>query len=136
MLLGTVLTHFVGIGRLSVIDAAGTRHVFEGSPGPSATIRLHDPSLHWKLLLKPRLFVPEAYMDGRLTIEEGSLYDFIDVLVSNDAAQINELVHRMGQAAGRIVRRFHQYNPVPRARRNVAHQDVDEVVEAALFDGQ
>ena len=121
MLLGTVLTHFVGIGRLSVIDAAGTRHVFEGSPGPSATVRLHDPSLHWKLLLKPRLFVPEAYMDGRLTIEEGSLYDFIDVLVSNDAAQINELVHRMGQAAGRIVRRFHQYNPVPRARRNVAH---------------
>ena len=121
MLLASVLTRFIRIGRLSVIDAAGRRHVFEGSPGPSATVRLHDPALHWKVLLRPRLFVPEAYMDGTLTIEEGSLYDFIDILTSNDAAQINALPLRLGQAAGRLVRRLHQYNPVPRARRNVAH---------------
>jgi cyclopropane-fatty-acyl-phospholipid synthase len=121
MLLETVLTRFIGIGRLSVIDAAGKRHVFEGSPGPSATVRLHDPRLHWKLFLKPRIFVPEAYMAGTLTVEEGTLYDFIDILTSNDAAQINALPLRLGQAAGRMVRRLHQYNPVPRARRNVAH---------------
>jgi cyclopropane-fatty-acyl-phospholipid synthase len=121
MLLASVLTRFIRIGRLSVIDAAGRRHVFEGSPGPSATVRLHDSALHWKVLWRPRLFVPEAYMDGTLTIEEGSLYDFIDILTSNDAAQINALPLRLGQAAGRLVRRLHQYNPVPRARRNVAH---------------
>src|SRR5216683_6611444 len=121
MLLASVLDRFIGIGRLSVIDAAGERHVFEGSPGPSATIRLHDPRLHWKLLLRPRLFVPEAYMDGKLTVEEGSLYDFIEILVSNDAAQATALPLRLGQAAGRLVRRLHQYNPVPRAHRNVAH---------------
>ena len=121
MLLASVLSRFIRIGRLSVIDAAGRRHVFEGSPGPSATVRLHDSALHWKVLWRPRLFVPEAYMDGTLTIEEGSLYDFIDILTSNDAAQINALPLRLGQAAGRLVRRLHQYNPVPRARRNVAH---------------
>ena len=121
MLLAPVLTHCISIGRLSVIDAGGHRHVFEGSPGPSATIRLHDPALHWKLLLKPRLFVGEAYMDGALTVEEGSLYEFIDILVSNDAAQATALPIRLGQAAGRLVRRLHQYNPIPRARRNVAH---------------
>src|SRR5439155_17465705 len=91
MLLASVLARFIAVGRLSVIDAAGERHVFEGAPGPSATIRLHDRSLHWKLLLRPRLFVPEAYMEGRLTIEEGSLYDFIEILVSNDAAQAGAL---------------------------------------------
>jgi len=122
MLLGTVLTRFIGIGRLSVIDAAGKRHVFEGSPGPTATVRLRDPGLHWKLLLKPRLLIPEAYVAGTLTVEEGStLYDFIDVLVANDAAQPNALPLWLGQAAGRLVRRLHQYNPVRRARRNVAH---------------
>ncbi|MGC2415289.1 MAG: cyclopropane-fatty-acyl-phospholipid synthase family protein [Stellaceae bacterium] len=121
MLFASVLARFIGIGRLSVIDAAGKRHVFEGSPGPSATIRLHDRRLHWKLFLKPRLFVPEAYMEGRLTVEEGTLYDFIDILTTNDAAQIDALPQRLGQAAGRLVRRLHQYNPVPRARRNVAH---------------
>jgi cyclopropane-fatty-acyl-phospholipid synthase len=121
MLLASVLAHVIRIGRLGVIDADGTRHLFEGSPGPSACVRLHDPALHWKLLLKPRLFVPEAYMAGTLTIEEGSLYDFIDILVSNDAAVPTALPLRLGQAAGRLVRRLHQYNPVPRARRNVAH---------------
>jgi cyclopropane-fatty-acyl-phospholipid synthase len=121
MLFASVLARVIRIGRLSVIDAAGNRHVFEGSPGPAASIRLHDPSLHWRLLLRPRLFVGEAYMNGTLTIEEGSLYDFIDVLVSNDAAQSGALPLRLSQAAGRLIRRLHQYNPVPRARRNVAH---------------
>jgi cyclopropane-fatty-acyl-phospholipid synthase len=122
MLFASVLARFIRIGRLAVIDATGRRHVFEGAPGPSATVRLHDRALHWKLILKPRLFVGEAYMAGTLTAEEGtSLYDFIDVLVSNDAAQPDALPLWLGQAAGRLVRRLHQYNPVPRARRNVAH---------------
>src|SRR5260221_6714798 len=121
MLLASVLARIIHIGRLSVIDAAGKRHLFGGLPGPSATIRLHDRALHWKLLLRPRLFYAEAYMDGTLTVEEGSLYDFIDILVSNDAARATALSLRLGQAAGRLVRRLHQYNPVPRAVRNVAH---------------
>src|SRR5579864_6018441 len=121
MLLASVLARVIRVGRLSVIDAAGRRHVFEGGPGPSAGIRLRDSALHWKLLLRPRLFVPEAYMAGTLTVEEGSLYDFIEILTANDAAQINALPQRLGQLAGRLVRRLHQYNPVPRAHRNVAH---------------
>ena len=97
------------------------RHVFEGGPGPAASIRLHDPALHWKLLASPRLCVPEAYMDGTLTIEEGSLYDFIDLLTANDAALDESLPMRLAAAGKRLVRRVHQYNPVPRSRRNVAH---------------
>ena len=121
MLLARALAQIIRIGRLCVIDAAGRRHVFEGGPGPSACVRLHDPALHWKLLLRPRLSVPEAYMAGTLTIEEGTLYDFIEVLVANDAGQPDARILRLGQTAGRLVRRAYQYNPVPRARRNVAH---------------
>ena len=96
MLLASVLSRFIRIGRLTLIDAAGRRHVFEGGPGPAATVRLHDPALHRKLLASPRLCVPEAYMDGTLTIEEGSLYDFIDVLTANDAALDESLPMRDG----------------------------------------
>ncbi|HLY46258.1 MAG TPA: cyclopropane-fatty-acyl-phospholipid synthase family protein [Stellaceae bacterium] len=121
MLLAPVLARVIRIGRLDVIDSAGQRHVFGGTPGPSACIRLRDPALHWKLLLRPRLYVPEAYMAGTLTIEEGTLYDFLDVLVSNDAALPDTPLLRLNRASGRWVRRLHQYNPAPRARRNVAH---------------
>src|SRR3954452_3755246 len=120
MLLVSMLSPVVRAGRLTIIDAAGNRHVLDGGPGPSATIRLCDPSLHWKLVLRPRLYVPEAYMDGTLTIEEGSLYDFLELLVSNDTAHPNELM-RLGRAAARLGRRMYQLNPVWRARRNVAH---------------
>jgi cyclopropane-fatty-acyl-phospholipid synthase len=121
MLLTSVLARVIRIGRLTVIDAAGRRHVFEGAPGPAACVRLRDPALHWKLLANARLRVPEAYMDGRLTIEDGTLYDFVDVLVANDAALDGSLPMRLMAAGGRFLRRLHQYNPVRRARRNAAH---------------
>src|SRR5919206_213561 len=121
MLLASVLSRVIRIGRLTLIDAAGRRHVFAGDPGPEAAIRLRDPALHWKLLANPRLRVPESYMDGTLTIEEGSLYDFIDLLTANDAELVETLPMRLAAAGGRIARRVYQYNPVPRSRRNVAH---------------
>jgi cyclopropane-fatty-acyl-phospholipid synthase len=134
MLFASVLARFVRIGRLGVIDATGKRSLFEGTPGPAATIRLHDPALHWKLLLRPRLHIGEAYIDGTLTIEEGSLYDFIDILVSNDAALAHAPLMRLSNLMGRVIRRAHQYNPIPRARRNVAHHyDLsDELYELFL----
>jgi cyclopropane-fatty-acyl-phospholipid synthase len=121
MLLDSVLPRVIRVGRLSVIDAAGKSHIFEGSPGPAATVRLRDPALSWKLLVRPRLYVPEAYMDGALTIEEGSLYDLIDLLGANDTALPDSLLLRLGNAIGRLVRHIHQHNPIPRARRNAAH---------------
>src|SRR5215469_6164211 len=121
MLLDADLPRVIRIGRLTVIDAAGRTHVFKDLPGPSATVRLHDPKLHWKLLLNPRLLVPEAYMDGTLTIEEGSLYDFLDVVTKNEAALANRLLIQVEDALRRVVRYIHQYNPVARSRRNAAH---------------
>ena len=136
MLLPSVLRRVIRVGRLSVIDAAGRRHVLEGAPGPAAAVRLHDPALHWKLLLKPRLHVPEAYMAGTLTIEEGSLYDFIDMLVLNDSRISDALPMRLAAAGRRLVRGLHQYNPVPRARRNVAHHyDLSDQLYELFLDG-
>jgi cyclopropane-fatty-acyl-phospholipid synthase len=136
MLLVSMLSGVVRAGRLTIIDAHGKRHLIEGGqPGTSVTVRLRDASLHWKLLLRPRLYVGEAYMDGTLTIEEGSLYDFLDLLVLNDTAHPNELM-RLGRATARMMRRIYQLNPVWRARRNVAHHyDLsDQLYELFLDD--
>jgi cyclopropane-fatty-acyl-phospholipid synthase len=134
MLLASVLPRVIRVGRLSIIDAAGRMHVFEGSPGPSAKVRLHESSLHWKCMLSPRFYVPDAYMNGSLTIEEGSLYDFLDILTRNEGDLPGAWLMRLGDLAGRILRYIHQYNPVQRARRNVAHHyDLsDELYELFL----
>ena len=120
-----LLTHFfkriITVGRLRVVDARGRSHAFEGSPGASVTIRLHDPALHWKLLVRPRLYLPEAYVDGTLTIEDGSLYDLIDLLAANIECLPEGLLERLLNGTVAPLRRLHQYNPVSRARQNVAH---------------
>jgi cyclopropane-fatty-acyl-phospholipid synthase len=135
MLLASVLARVIRVGRLTVVDASGRRHVFEGAPGPAAGVRLRDPALHWKLLVRPRLFVPEAYMAGALTMEEGSLYDFIDLLEANDAALPDGPALRLAHAAGRFARRLHQHNPVLRARRNAAHHyDLSDELYSCFLD--
>ncbi len=122
MLLARLLHRIIRIGRLELIDASGRHHVFAGSASPSVTIRLHDRALHWKLVVNPRLHAPEAYMDGALTIEQGDIYDLIELLVRNDElmAGDNRLWRFVG-CAQRLTRRLHQYNPVARSRANVAH---------------
>src|ERR1044071_6294772 len=115
MLLASALPRFIRIGRLSLIDAAGTTHLFEGLPGPSATGRLHHSSLHWKFLLSPRFYVPDAYMNGSLTIEEGSLYDFLDILTLNEEGSPGARLMWLGDIAGRGFPFIHSYNPVQSA---------------------
>src|SRR6516165_8832463 len=121
MLLRRLFQRIITIGRLRVVDARGRTNDFEGSPGPSVVVRLHDPALHWKLLVRPRLFLPEAYMEGTLTVEEGSLFDLIDLLAANLEALPNGILRRLLSGSGTALRRLHQYNPVSRARRNTAH---------------
>ena len=121
MLLSRLFERIITIGRLRVLDAGGRFHTFDGSPGASVTIRLHDPALHWKLLVRPRLYLGEAFMDGTLTVEEGSLYDLIDLLAVNLEAMPEGLLARLLNGSVTLLRRVHQYNPLPRARQNAAH---------------
>lgn len=126
-------------GSLTVIDATGGSHVFaagEASPQfPTVTVRLHDRGLPLKLALNPEFYIGEAYMDGSLTIEEGSLYDFMAL------GQIN-----MGWGHGhrgydalatfrRVWRHMSQFNPVSRARRNAAyHYDLSNAMYQSFLD--
>jgi len=116
------LEKIVTCGTLTVIDANGATHRYEGEAVPGlvpVTIKLHDKSLHWKLALRPTLVVGEAFMDGTLTIEEGTLYDFL--------AMASENIHRAdkrfspGERFSAIFRFLQQWNPVDKSKKNVAH---------------
>ena len=134
MLLTRLFERFITVGRLCLVDAGGHSHVFAGSPGERVAIRLRDPALHWKLLVRPRLYFAEAFMNGTLTIEEGSLYDLIDLLAVNLEGLPEGVLRRLLNGSLTAFRRAHQYNPASRARRNAAHHyDLsDELYELFL----
>ena len=115
------LRRFVEVGTLTVIDPKGTAHRLEGAGGPSATVRLHDASVSRAMFRNPALAVGEAYMDGRLTVEDGTLFDFLTILV------VNRREAHLGRSTGpaalarKALGRFRTHNPVGAARRKVSH---------------
>ncbi|MBV8889447.1 MAG: class I SAM-dependent methyltransferase [Alphaproteobacteria bacterium] len=120
--LSLLLGSIIRVGRLEVIDPAGRRHVFEGAPGPRAAMRLRDRGLYSQIAFRPRFYFPQAYMDERLTVEEGDIYDLFDLLTLNVAAlPKGPLSDALNGGWGLLLRRLHQYNPVRRARRNASH---------------
>ncbi|MFO1113293.1 MAG: cyclopropane-fatty-acyl-phospholipid synthase family protein [Rhodospirillales bacterium] len=121
MLLARFLRRVIRLGRLTVIDAVGLAHSFGPGGSPVVTIRLHDPALHWKLFFRPELYAGEAYTDGTLTIEDASLYDFLDLMGRNFAAAEGDPLSRTAHRIDRLFRRLQQANPVGQARQNVAH---------------
>ena len=131
MLASLLLKRVVTVGTLTVIDAHGKTHVFRGTEEPRVTIRLHDKALHHRLLLTPKLAVGEAYMNGTLTIEEGTLYDFLDLAGHNMAALEGHPLQATQLALGRVMRFIHTYNPIGRAQQNVAHH---YDLSGALYD--
>jgi cyclopropane-fatty-acyl-phospholipid synthase len=135
MLLARLLDRFITVGRLRIIDCSGATHTFVGSSGASVAVRLHDPSLYWKLILRPRLHLPEAFMDGTLTIEEGTLYDLMDLLAINLVALPNGVAAYLLNGYVTWWRRLHQYNPARLARRNAAyHYDLSDQLYELFLD--
>jgi cyclopropane-fatty-acyl-phospholipid synthase len=84
-------------------------------------IRLHNRLLPYKLLLNPRLYVGEAYMDGELTVENGSIYDFLDLFGLNTGTGTINWFDTWATKVRLLWRRYNQANPLHRARSNVAH---------------
>ena len=66
-------------GRLAIIDPNGRRIVAGQGGGPSATLRLRDPSAPRSLLLDPELRFGELYVDGGIVLEEGTLLSLIHI---------------------------------------------------------
>src|SRR5512146_1455149 len=120
MLLARLLDKLIKTGDLTLIDAAGHTHRF-GVPGqrPKAAFRLHDRALHRKLAFNPDLYLGEAYMDGTLTVEEGTLTELMALLTSNLAVAPPLPLEPWRDRLAPLLRRLQQFNPIGRARENV-----------------
>ena len=122
MLLAQVLARVVNEGELTIVDEIGRSHQIKGAKaGPAVTMRVHDWWTGIRLALRPRLALGEAYMDGRLTVEQGSLYDLLDLLGRNINAVDSTALMRWSYAFQRSLRLLEQYNPIGKAQKNVAH---------------
>ncbi|HEX8552891.1 MAG TPA: cyclopropane-fatty-acyl-phospholipid synthase family protein [Abditibacteriaceae bacterium] len=120
-LLSNMLQKFVKTGSLTVVDAGGKRFVFSGAAGPEVTMRFHDATLPSKIFRNPELAVGEAYMDGTLTFEGCSVYDFLYLFSINRGSLTAYPLQKVVRRISRLLRSVQQHNPVGKAQKNVAH---------------
>lgn len=121
-LLNAMMKRFVQTGRLTIIDAAGHEHVHQGAaPGPQVTIRLTNTKLYRDLLLKPELRTGEAYMDGTLVIEQGTIRDLLMLFAANRSNLRRQPVQKTFRQAAKKLRALARRNSPKQARANVAH---------------
>jgi cyclopropane-fatty-acyl-phospholipid synthase len=98
-------------------------------------VRLTDKKVGFDILKSPSLGVGEAYMDGRLVIEDGSILDLLEMVVESNRWEDAAEAKALGRDLKRLFRKLKRNNPA-RSRRNVAHHyDLnDELYELFLDD--
>ena len=104
-----------GALEITMADGRVTRFGDDSTP---IRVAFHDPDLPRKVVLNPELAVGEAYMDGRLTIQDDDLYGFLTLGVRNFSVGYGE---GLEAKLAPLTRWVSQINPTGRAKKNVAH---------------
>ena len=121
-----IFARLIGAGNLRVTTAGGSTFTFGDSTGTPAAIRFTTRAAQRRVLLDPALKFGEAYMDGGVVVEAGSIADVLAILLSQRCesppgwARLRWLIRY-------LQRRIEPFNPRRRARRNAAHHyDLDD----------
>ncbi|MGD8839718.1 MAG: class I SAM-dependent methyltransferase, partial [Gammaproteobacteria bacterium] len=135
MLLAAVMRRFFRFGRLILVDAAGKRHQICSCGGPEVVIRVTDKGTQRKLLRANALVWGEAYMDGRLVLDRGSLADLIEIHARSEQQSDDGSPGAGTRILDSLLAASRHYIPARRARRNAAHHyDLAEDLYALFLD--
>jgi cyclopropane-fatty-acyl-phospholipid synthase len=134
--LGRLFSGLVKRGRLRITDYDGQVYEFGEPDTPlDAAVTLHGRATAWRLLRNPALSIGEAYVDGQLTIEEGTLLSFLRVLLTNTQDWNDSFNGRLYFRLENILQMPAVLNPVNRSRQNVKHHyDLSDELFSLFLD--
>jgi cyclopropane-fatty-acyl-phospholipid synthase len=130
-----VLDRTVTTGHLVLIAADGRTYEFGNRDAVPVVARIADTWTERRITLNPTLALGEAYMDGRLTVERGTIYDLLELIAADlDWAAWPRWMHALDRLRF-LTRRLRQFNLRSRAKRNVTHHyDLDESLYDLFLD--
>lgn len=122
-LLGSMMNRFVQVGQLTIIDVNGKSHVYGpgGEGTPHSTIRLTNEKLYRDLFFNPELKAGEAYMEGTLICEQGSIRDLLLLFANNRGGLRKHPIQKQLRKWLKKLRRRYQRNEQAASRKNVEH---------------
>ncbi len=125
-LLGRIVGARIAHGTLTFLWPDGGRESFGiSTPGWSdVTLRFHDRKAGKRIVTDPNLGMPEAFMDGQVTVELGDIMDLIMLVRRNAPWEAGAEVGArkpLARLAEWSLSRLDQLNGLARSRQNVAH---------------
>ena len=136
MLVAKLFSKIYKKGGIVLIDHSGQKFIC-GNPNLNKplTLRILDKKLNLKLLINPELSFPEAYINGQIKIENGSLIEFLNLTFENlgrnevntSSYFIRKILHAW--------RFFTNYNFPLKSKKNVEyHYDLGEDLYNLFLD--
>src|SRR5262249_19784494 len=134
-LLRLALERLVRSGNLRVTTASGSTFSVGDGSGKPVAIRFATHAVERGILIDPQLKFGEAYMDGGVIVEQGSIADILAIVLGQGRNRRPPVWARPQWIIRYLHRRAMQFNRRPRARRNVAHHyDLDDQLYALFLD--
>ena len=137
-LLDKGLKRLVKRGELTVIDHKGRAWRY-GAPEPGLNpviVRLTDASTPRRIARDPGVGGAEAYMDGRLVLEQGDILDLIFIIRRNNPWEDKSGKRGFLKKGSKLKARLDRLNWKRRARQNVAHHyDIGNALYERFLDG-
>lgn len=132
-LLQFLLKTFIRRGTFRVTTSRGTVFTFGDGTGRPVSVRFATRGAEWGILLDPELKFGESYMNGTFVVEQGSIADVLAICLGQNS-DVPDWARPQGFLRY-LRRRLSQFNPRPRARRNVAHHyDLDGRLYSLFLD--
>ena len=119
-LIGRFIEQILPVGRISLVQPDGSKETYGPGGGKHVTVRLHDKRAALELFRNPRLKLGELYMDGRVTIEDGTMLDLLELIVGAKPWEQGKR-KALGKGKGKWLKRFFRRNDPVKSRQNVAH---------------
>jgi len=120
-LIDNLLGKLIRKGRLTVIMPDGKSRSFGPGDGDALTVRLADRATAFAIARNPRLGVGEAYMDGRITIEDGDILDLMQLVVGANRWEAKGEGRKALNKGKRRWKNLFRRNAAKTSRKNVAH---------------
>ena len=137
-LIGRLIDKLLTRGSITLLTPGKGPRTYGRGGGKHLTVRFTDRKVAFDILRSPSLGVGEAYMDGRLVIEDGTILDLLEMVQESNRWEDSAEVKALGRDLKRLLRKLRRNDP-SRSRRNVAHHyDLsDELYELFLdYDKQ
>ena len=138
MQLARFLTKLFKEGGLVLIDANSKKYVI-GNPKKEnpLTLKLLDKSLHYKLLFYPDLYFGEAYSNGSLTIENGTLTEFLNMAIQNIGRKETNFFSEFLNKIRGSYRYLTNFNFIKKSKMNIArHYDISDDLYDLFLDSK